>query len=79
MLTYTKLSNAWLFKIIQSRAFFGNMIGKIDNKELTQFAVPLAKDILPQFATKWTLSVIDKFERKTIGPGTVRIHFINLV
>ena len=55
------------------------MIGKIDNKELTQFAVPLAKDILPQLTTKWTSSVIDKFERKAIGPGTVRIHFINLV
>ena len=61
-----------MFKIIQSRPFLGYMIGEIDNKELTQFAVPFTKDILPQLPTKWTLSVIDKFERKTIGPGTVR-------
>ena len=52
MLTYIKLSNARLFKIIQSRPFLGYMIGKIDNKELTQFAVPFTKDILPQLATK---------------------------
>ena len=39
---------------------------------MLEFAAPLAKDGLPKLATKATSSVLDRFERKTTGQGTVR-------
>ena len=44
------------------------MIDKL-GKEALKFAVSLAKDILPQLATKATSSVIDNLERRIYGSG----------
>ena len=43
------------------------MMGNLGNKTLTDLAVPLAIDVLPKLATKATLSISDKFERKVSG------------
>ena len=51
----TKLSTALLSIIIQSGAFLGNIIGKLGKEVLMKFLAPLAKDILPQLATRATL------------------------
>ena len=64
MLTDIKLNKAKLYKIIHSGGFLSNTIGKIGKEELMNLAVPLAKDVLPKLATKATLSILDKFERK---------------
>ena len=39
-------------------------LGKPDKKVLLHFAVPLAKDALPKWATKASSYVLDKFEKK---------------
>ena len=72
MLTYIKLSKAQLSKIIQSGRFLGNMIDKLGKEALMKIDVPLAKNILPQLATKATLSVKYSFERKMRWWGAVR-------
>ena len=48
------------------------MMGNLGKKTLTDLAVPLAIDVLPKLATKATLSISDKFERKVSGQGAVR-------
>ena len=40
------------------------MIGNLGKKAMLNFAVSLAKDILPKLATKATLSVINNCEKK---------------
>ena len=72
MLTAIKLSKAQLSKLIQSGGFLCNMMGNLGKKTLTDLAVPLAIDVLPKLATKATLSISDKFERKVSGQGAVR-------
>ena len=72
MSTGRKFSKSQLAKIIQSGGFLrktGNL-GK--KKVLLDLAVLLAKDVLPKLATKATLSLLDKFERKISGKGAVR-------
>ena len=41
------------------------MIGNLGKKELIDFTVPLAKEILPKLSTKAASSVKDKFEKKS--------------
>ena len=41
-------------------------------KALIDLAVPLAKDISPKLATKATSTILDKFEIKISGQGTIR-------
>ena len=72
MSTYRKLNKAQLSKIIQSGRFFGNMIDKLGKDALMKIDVPLAKDILPQLATKATSSIKYSFERKMRWCGAVR-------
>ena len=64
MLTDIKLSKAQLSKIIQLGGFLGNMMGNLSKKAVTDLVVPLAKDVLPKVATKVTLSILDKLEKK---------------
>ena len=58
MSTDIKLSKVQLAKIIQLggllRKMICNVIGKLGKEALTEFAVPLAKDILLQLVTKAT-------------------------
>ena len=55
-------------KIIQSVGFLGKTLGNIINnlgkKALLDLAVTLAEDVLPKLATKATLSLLEKFEKK---------------
>ena len=45
----------------------GNVISHLGKKALIDLAVLLTKDVLPKLATKATLSVLDKFDRKISG------------
>ena len=72
MSTDIKLSNAQIFKIIQSGGSFGSWLGNLGKRALTNIAIPLARDILAGLVSNLTSSTIDKFERKTSGKGTVR-------
>ena len=78
MLNDTKLSQALNdSQITQSGGVlsktFSNMRGKIGKEELIDLAVPLAKDVLPNLATKAILSALDKFERKISGQGASKL------
>ena len=72
MSTDIKLSNAQIFKIIQSGGSFGSCLGNLGKRALTNIAIPLARDILAGLVSNLTSNAIDKFERKTSGKGTVR-------
>ena len=76
MSTDIKLIKTQLSKIVKSGGFLGktwvNMIDNIGKKVLTDLAVLLAKNVLWKLATKATLSVLDKFERKINAQGVVR-------
>ena len=72
MSTDIKLSNAQIFKIIQSGGSFGSWLGNLGKRALTNIAIPLARYILAGLVSNLTSSAIDKFERKTSGKGTVR-------
>ena len=52
--------------------FLDKTLLNLDKKVLLALAVPLDKDILPKLASKTTLSLIDKFERKIGGKRAVR-------
>ena len=47
-------------------------MGNLSKKVLLELVVPLTKDVLPELATKATLSVLDKFERKISRQGAIR-------
>ena len=76
LLTDIKLRQRQLPKIIQSGELFvktlGNISGKLSKKDLLDLAIPLAKDVLPNLATKASLSVLDEFGRKINWWGAVR-------
>ena len=72
MSTDIKLSNAQIFKIIQSGGSFGSWLGNLGKRALTNIAIPLARDILAGLVSNLTSNAIDKFERKTSGKGTAR-------
>ena len=78
MLTDIKLNEAKLCKIIHSGGFLSNAMGKIGKEARMNLAVPLAKDVLPKLATKATLSILDKFERKISVWVAVRAVFLSL-
>ena len=71
-----KLSKAQLSKKIQSDGFFsktvGNTVTKLGRRALLNFGAHLAKNILPQLATKEILSLIDKLEENVSSRGAVR-------
>ena len=52
----------------------GNVIGHLGRKALIDLAALLTKDVLPKLATKATLSVLDKFDRKISGRGAVKVR-----
>ena len=60
-------------KIIQSSGFLGKTLSNLGKKVLSDLVVPLAKDVLLKLATKPTLSVLNKLERKINGKGAVII------
>ena len=70
--TDIKLSKTEISKIIQSGGSFGSWWGNLGNKKLTNTAIPLARDHLPELASNLISNAINKFERKTSGKGAVR-------
>ena len=48
------------------------MISNLSKKALSNLAIPLAKNVPHNLATKATFPVLDKFERKVSGQGAVR-------
>ena len=82
MFTDIKLSKTNFSNVIQSGGFLDNIIDKLGKELLKNFAVPLAKNILPQLGAKTTSFVIDKLERKiseweVIRAAKVFISFIS--
>ena len=43
------------------------MMGNFGKKALIDLTIPSAKDVFPILATKATLAILDKFERKLNG------------
>ena len=72
MSTDIKLSKSQLAKIIQPGGFLGKTSGNLGKKVLIDLTVTLAKDVLPQLASKATSFLLDKFDRKISGQGPVR-------
>ena len=58
--------------IFQSGGLLGKTSCDLGKKALLDIPVPLAKNVFPKLATKTTLSILDKFERKVSGKGAVR-------
>ena len=73
MSTDIKLSEAQIFKIIQSAGSFGSWLGNLGKKALTNIAIPLARDNSSGFLSNLTPNVINKLERKISGKGAVRV------
>ena len=48
------------------------MISNLSKKALSNLAIPLAKNVPLNLATKATFSALDNFERKVSGQGAVR-------
>ena len=65
-----------MYKIIESRGFFGknlgNGIGKLGKKALLGFAIFLTKNVLLKLANKVTLSLLDKVKSTIKEQGVVR-------
>ena len=59
-------------RIFQSGGLLGKTSGDLGKKALLDIPVPLAKNVFPKLATKATLSILDKFERKVSGKEAVR-------
>ena len=70
-----KLRKAQLAKKIHPGGFIdktlGNLMGNVRKRSLVDLTVPLAKKLFPTLASKATLSVLDKFERKVGDRGAV--------
>ena len=54
MSTYIKLSKPQISKITQSGGFFGFWSGNLGKKGLTNIAIPLANNNLPELVTHLT-------------------------
>ena len=65
MLTDMKLF--YFFKIIQSAGSFGSWLANLGKKALTDVAIPLARDNLPELVNNLTSNAINKFQRKISG------------
>ena len=72
MSTDTNLSKVQIYKIIQLGGSFSSWLGNVGKKVLTNIAIPLARDNLPELVTIFTSNAINKFERKISGKGAVR-------
>ena len=74
-----KLSKAQTSKIIQSGGFFDSWLGNLGKKALTNIAIPLVRDNLPELVSNLTSNAVNKFERNISGKGAVRAWKILLV
>ena len=59
MSSYTKLSKAQIFKIIQSGGFFASWLDSVGKKVLTNVAIPLARDNLPGLVSNLASNAIN--------------------
>ena len=73
MSKYIKLSKAQISKIIQSGGTFGSWVANLGKKALTNVAISLARDNLPELVSNLTSNAINKFERKISGKRAVRV------
>ena len=74
MSTDIKLSKAQISKIIQSCGSFGSWLSSLGKKALTNIVISLGRDKLPRLVRNLTSSVINKFDRKLSGKGSVRVE-----
>ena len=58
-----RLSKAQIFKIIQSGGTFGSLLDTLGKKALTNIAIPLARDNLPELVSDLASNAINRFER----------------
>ena len=65
-------SKAQISKLIQLGGSFGPWLARLDKKELTDLAIPLASDNLRGLVSNLGSNAINKFERKINGKRTVR-------
>ena len=72
MSTDIKLSKAQISKIIQSGRSFGPWSGNLGRKALTNVAISLARNNLPELESNLTSSGIKKIHRKISGKAAVR-------
>ena len=72
MLTDIKFSKTQISKKISIRLIFGSWLGNLGKKELTNIAIPFARDNLPGLVSNLTSNAINKFERKVSGRGAAR-------
>ena len=70
--TNTKLSKAQISKLIQSTESFGSWLGNLGKKVLTNIAISLAGDNLPELVSNITSNATKKFDGKISGEGAVR-------
>ena len=50
-----------IFKTIQSGGSFGSWLGNLEKKALSNIAIPLARDNLPELLSSLTSNSINKF------------------
>ena len=62
MSTDIKLSKVHISKIIQSGGSFGSWLGNLRKNPLTNVAIPLARDNLPELVSNLTSNAINKFD-----------------
>ena len=67
--TDIKLTKTQISKIIQWGGSFDSWFRNFGKKELTDFAIPLARDSLTGLASGLALNAISKFERKIVVKG----------
>ena len=68
----TNLSKVQICTIIQSGGSFSSWLGNLGKKAVTNIAIPLARDNLPELVTILTSNAITKFERKISEKGALR-------
>ena len=73
VLTDIKLSQAQIYKIIQSGRSFGSWLSNSWKKVLTNIAILLARGNLPGLVCNLTLNSINKFDRKVSRKWVVRV------
>ena len=75
--TDIKLSKTQLSKMIQSRGFLGNLLGKLAGP-LMKVAMPLAKNVLAPLGLPAAMSAIDgSTKKKILGSGTTTLIISN--
>ena len=75
--TDIKLSKIQLSKMIQSRGFLGNLLGKLAGPSM-KVAVPLAKNVLAPLGISAAMSAIDgSIKKKMLGSGMTTLIISN--